>query len=94
MEDLIKGVDPSLRYQPKVEASFSSRTKDAPKAIKSEEMYFDKKYQLKNEPYIDGDNIIFTTQVQKGSVQQLDGVVVYDTQSGEERLLANTEKEI
>ena len=26
-EDLIKGVDPSLRYQPKVEASFSSRTR-------------------------------------------------------------------
>ena len=92
VEDLIKGVDPSLRYQPKVEASFSLEDEDAPKAIKSEEMYFDKKYQLKNEPYIDGDNIVFTTQVQKGSVQQLDGVVVYDTQSGEERLLANTEK--
>ena len=92
VEDLIKGVDPSLRYQPKVEASFSLDEEGAPKAIKSEEMYFDKKYQLKNEPYIDGDNIIFTTQVQKGNIQQLDGVVVYNTRTGEERLLANTEK--
>ena len=50
VEDLIKGVDPSLRYQPKVEASFSLEDEDAPKAIKSEEMYFDIKYQLKNAP--------------------------------------------
>lgn len=92
VEDLIKGVNPSLRYQPKVEANFSLEEEDVPTEIKSQEMYFDKKYQLKNEPYIDGDTIIFTTEAEKGNVQQLNGVVVYNTKTGEERLLANTEK--
>ncbi len=92
VEDLIKGVDPSLRYQPKVEASFTHEEESVPQSIESAELYFDKKYQLKNEPYIDGDQIIFTTQAQKGVSQNLDGVVVYNTQTGEERLLENTEK--
>ncbi|MEG2361350.1 MAG: hypothetical protein RSB97_05925 [Christensenella sp.] len=92
IEDLIRGVDPSARYQPKVEAKFEKEEQTQHEEIVSKEIYTNKDYKMKNEPYADGDNIIFTTQKQRGSAGGMDGVVVYNTQSGEARLLVNTEK--
>ena len=92
IEDLVKGVDPSLRYQPKGEADFETEAAPRQEQIDSKEIYTEKEYRLKNEPYIDGDNIIFTTQKQRNTLDAMDGVVIFNTVTGETRLLANVEK--
>ncbi len=85
-------MDPSLRYQPKIEAKFEEEEAIKPAAIESQEIYTDKEYRLKNEPYIDGDNIIFTTQEQRNSLGAMDGVAIFNTKTGETRLLEHVEK--
>ncbi len=99
IEDLIKGVDPSLRYQPKVESNFIEQEQAPEKEeIKVNEIYFggdDKigsKILLKNEPYLDNKRIIFTTELVKSEVTKLDSVVLYDTQTETQTVLPNVEK--
>lgn len=92
IEDLVKGVDPSLRYQPKLEANFEEEEAPSKEQIDSKEVYTEKEYRLKNEPYIDGYNIIFTTQKQRNALDVFDSVAIYDTQSGETKLLEHVEK--
>lgn len=86
IEDLIKDVDPSLRYQPKVEKDFELQP-DAQmmKEPQSEEMFLT--YKLKNDPYIDGNQIIFTTHANSSDVYQLDAVAIYDVTNKEVDLL-------
>lgn len=92
IEDLLKGVDPSLRYQPKIEADFEEEKAPVKQKIESKEIYTEKSYRLKNEPYIDNNNIIFTTQAQSNSLGLMDSVAVFDAETGETRLLQNVEK--
>lgn len=102
IEDLIKGVDPSLRYQPKVEADFKleENTLQTGNAMPDELFINDftdsdgqvYKVRIKNEPFIDGDNIIFTTQFSQQGTLALDTVMIYNTQTHELKKLPNVEK--
>lgn len=90
IEDLIKGVDPGLRYQKKVESDFVVQQEvETGKTLQPVEMYI-KEYKIKNDPYIDGTRIVFTTQHEKSDHFQMDGVVLYDTQSETYELLGIT----
>ncbi len=94
IEDLIKDVDPALRYQPKVEKDFSvTRLNEEviDKQYTPEEVYL-ADYKTKNDPYIDGERIIFTTRVEKEAVWRLDGVAIYDTETKKAELLPNVER--
>lgn len=102
IEDLIKGVDPSLRYQPKVEAEFNlEESKVETGTAAPGEIYINAftdndgqeyKVRIKNEPFIDGDNIIFTTQFSQQGTLALDTVLIYNTQTQEITKLSNVEK--
>ena len=99
IEDLARGVDPTLRYQPKVEANFTQPDAEPTKEeLKINEIYLSDRSEngqnimMKNEPYIDGNRIIFTTQIATGAARSLDGVVIYDTQTEEATILPNVQK--
>lgn len=92
IQDLITGTDPTLRYEPAQQADFSAigaRT-DAGE-IQEKEMFLPD-FPVKNEPYIAGDQIIFTTRYKNKTVYQLDAVVIYDTVTEQARILENVEK--
>lgn len=102
IEDLVKGVDPSLRYQPKVEAEFNleENTLQTGDVVPSE-LYINEftdegggtyKVRIKNEPFIDGDSIIFTTQLSQQGTLALDTVMIYNTQTGEVKKLPGVDK--
>lgn len=92
IEDLITGTDPSLRYQPAVEADFSASGGSRSLGFAdTQEMYLTE-FPIKNEPYIDADRIIFTTRYKDKSVYQLDSVVLYDIASDSAHVLENVEK--
>ncbi|MEG0834008.1 MAG: hypothetical protein RSD64_02095 [Christensenellaceae bacterium] len=96
IEDLVKGVDPSLRYQPKIEANFElNENFVVEKNSEASEIFIedmDFKVNVKNEPYIDGQNIIFTTRKERKNSFQLDAVVLYHTADKTARVLPNVEK--
>ena len=97
IEDLVKGVDPTLRYQPKVEADFNLQDEQLQQSTAvPEEMYLRDyagfKVRLKNEPYIDGNSIIFTTQSGQATAGELDKVMIYNTETEEVKELAGTQK--
>lgn len=92
IEDLVTGTDPSLRYQPAIEADFSASGGSKNLGIaETYEMYLTD-FPIKNEPYINDDRIIFTTRYEDKSVYQLDAVVLYDISTGSARVLENVEK--
>ncbi len=92
IEDLVKGVDPALRYQSKAEADFAEAVQqEQDTSLQMEEMYL-ADYTLKNDPYIAGDQIIFTTRQEKKNIVQLDAVAIYDTLTKDVRILPNVEK--
>ncbi len=92
IEDTIKGVDPSLRYQPKVEKNFEMTPNGARNQdIEAKEMYLTD-FKVKNDPYISGDSIIFTTYSDNNSANVLDSVAIYDITSGEARELSDIKK--
>lgn len=92
IEDLVTGTDPSLRYQPAIEADFSASDGSKNLGIaETHEMYLTD-FPIKNEPYIDDERIIFTTRYEDKSVYELDTVVLYDIASGSYRILENVEK--
>ncbi len=92
IEDLIKGVDPSLRYQPKVEKEFSLKTgKSQPEKYEIKEMYISD-IKTKNDPYIAGEKIIFTTRTDTEGVFRLDSVGIYDAATEAVTMLPNVEK--
>lgn len=94
IEDLVKGVDPSLRYQPKVEKNFALQaSKNHKEGFEEGEMYL-VDYKIKNDPYIAGDKIIFTTHAEDNNVYTLDAVAIYDTTSeqAEAELLPDVKK--
>lgn len=92
IQDLITGTDPRLRYEPSLQTDFSvlGAARDTGE-IEPKEMYLTD-YPVKNEPYISGDQIIFTTRHENRQVYELNAVVVYDISTGSARLLQNVEK--
>ncbi|MDL2238372.1 hypothetical protein LJC56_11215 [Christensenellaceae bacterium OttesenSCG-928-K19] len=92
IEDLIKGVDPALRYQPSVEKEFTTAAHEtADEEYQPFEMYL-ADHKTKNDPYIYGNQVIFTTRVEKTDVFQLDAVGIYDTETEQVNILPNVEK--
>jgi len=92
IEDLIKGVDPAERYQPKIEKDFNLHTgKSQKEDYQISEMYL-ADFKTKNDPYIFGDRIIFTTREEQGDVFRLDSVAIYDTVTETATVLPNVEK--
>lgn len=92
IQDLITGTDPSLRYEPAQESDFSSMGVRTDAGEMQEKEMFLPDFPIKNQPYISGDQIIFTTRYKNKSVYELDSVVVYDTITEEARILENVEK--
>ncbi len=102
IEDLLKGVDPTLRYQPKVEAEFNLEEVEVETGTAAPgEIYISSytdsdsqqyKVRIKNEPFIEGKNIIFTTQFSQQGALALDTVMIYNTETREVRKLPNVEK--
>lgn len=95
--DVANGVDPSLRYTPKVEATFNISEDQAAQSgaseFKSEEVALEgSSYNTKNDPFMDGDNIIFSTDTDKTNGLFLNTVVLYNVQDKTARELPNVEK--
>lgn len=95
--DIANGVDPSLRYTPKVETKFNiSEDQGATSGgsgFKSEEIAIEEPhYNTKNDPYMDGGNIIFSTDTDKTNGLFLNTVVIYNTQDKKARELPHVEK--
>jgi len=92
IEDLIRGVDPSLRYQPRVEKEFSLKPgRSQQDEFEIREMYI-ADIKAKNDPYFAGGSIIFTTRTDTHSISQLDAVGIYDTATESVVILPNVEK--
>lgn len=92
IEDLLTGTDPSLRYVPTLQADFTALGAAADGGeIEPQEMYLTD-FPIKNEPYIAGDQIIFTTRHGNKDVYELDTVVVFDILTGEARILPGVDK--
>lgn len=92
IEDLVSGTDPSLRYQPAIEADFSASGGSRNQGVaETHEMYLTD-FPIKNEPYINEDRIIFTTRYHDKSVYQLDAVALYDIATESVQVLENVEK--
>ncbi len=93
IEDIIKDVDPTLRYQKKIEANFDFTPVEQKKKsdLISAELYLSQ-FKLKNEPFMDDLKIVFTTQNEKKSVTELDALVLYNVISEEAEILPNIEK--
>ncbi len=95
--DITNGVDPSLRYKPQVKSEFELSA-SAPAAyssgqLKSDEiMTGDSGYNIKNDPYMDGDKIIFSSDTDKSNGLFLNTVVLYDTTDGTFTELPGVEK--
>ena len=84
LSDVANGVDPSLRYEPRVEAKFDitedPQAASGPADLKAEEVSLDENdYNTKNDPWMDGDRIIFSTDTDKTNGLFLNTVVIYDT---------------
>ena len=95
--DIASGVDPSLRYAPKVETKFNiTEDREATSGaseLKSEEIVIEESdYNTKNDPFMDGGNIIFSTDTDKTNGLFLNTVVIYNTQDKTARELPNVEK--
>lgn len=92
IEDLVTGTDPRLRYEPGLQSDFTvlGAAEDSGE-IQPQEMYLTD-FPVKNEPYISGDQIIFTTRHENRQVYELDAVVVFDISDGRARILPNVEK--
>lgn len=92
IEDLLKGRDPAERYQSEPEAEFVEQVEETvEKDSSAQEMYLTD-LKFKNDSYIFGDKIIFTTRVGTGSSYRLDAVAIYNTITGEAEVLPNVEK--
>lgn len=87
IEDLVNGVDPSLRYKKQVEADFVEAPEDVGEVLLAPQEVFLSEYKIKNEPYIDGEKMVFTTQHERSGSFQLDAVVLYDLVTGEDEVL-------
>jgi hypothetical protein len=84
IQDLVSGVDPSLRYTPQVKSEFdiegTPQSAGSEGLLKSDEiMTADSGYNIKNDPYMDGDTIIFSSDTDKSNGLFLNTVVLYDT---------------
>ncbi len=82
--DVANGVDPSLRYAPRSTSDFDIAETPAAAGgtgdLKSNEiMTGNSGYTIKNDPYMDGDTIIFSTDTDKSDGLFLNTVVLYDT---------------
>ena len=82
--DIVNGVDPSLRYAPRATSDFDIT--DTPVVtggtgdLKSNEIVTGNSgYSIKNDPYMDGDTIIFSTDTDSSNGLFLNAVVLYDT---------------
>jgi len=97
LTDVASGVDPSLRYAPKVKSEFNIQTSSqaylASGTLKSDEIITgDSGYNSKNDPYMDGDKIIFSSDTDKSNGLFLNTVVLYDTKEGTFLELPGVEK--
>ncbi len=93
IEDLIKQVDPRERYKPQVEKEFTTQQHETTEEeYQPSEMYL-ADYKTKNDPYISGNKIIFTTRVDKeDKLYRLDAVGVFNIETQEAQMLPNVEK--
>lgn len=92
IQDLLTGTDPSLRYVPSQQSDFTALGAAAEGGdIEPEEMFLTD-YPIKNEPYISGDQIIFTTRHGNKDVYELNAVVLFDIPSGTARMLPGVTK--
>ena len=93
--DITQGVDPALRYAPHVESQFNipgtPQTAGSGAELKSDEIAGDPDYTTKNDPYMDGDSILFSTDTDKTGLF-LNSVVLYNTKDKTSRILPNVEK--
>jgi len=80
LSDVFHGTNPALRYTPRIEADFNlpqSSQSAVINAFKSDEV--SSNYSLKNDPYMDGDNIIFSTDTDKSNGIFLNNIIIYNT---------------
>lgn len=92
IEDLIRGVDPAERYQPKVNVEFDMQSnKNTEEAYQVNEMYLSD-LKTKNDPYVDNGKIIFTTRQDTSGPFRLDAVAIYDIATETVQVLENVEK--
>ncbi len=96
--DVFSGVNPAQRYEPKVSAEFNipvaSETVSAG-GFKADEIAGDSKqplYTTKNDPYWDGDNIIFSTITDRTKGLYLNAVVLFNIKDKTFRTLPNVER--
>ena len=97
LTDVANGVDPALRYQSQAKSEFDIASSRPPSVaagqLKSNEiMTGNSGYSIKNDPYMDGDNIIFSTDTDKTNGLFLNTVVLYNTQDETFRELPGVEK--
>lgn len=95
--DVANGVDPSLRYAPKVEKKFNitedSKVSYGAAELKPEEIAVENRdYNTKNDPWMDGGSIIFSTDTDKTNGLYLNTVVIYNTGDKTARELPGVEK--
>lgn len=98
LSDVFQGVDPAQRYAPRVEADFNlpQSTQSAVQSIfKSDEVAGgtgQPVYTTKNDPFWDGDNIIFSTIADRTKGTLLDAVVLFNIKDRTFRTLPNVNK--
>jgi hypothetical protein len=92
IEDLVRGVDPSLRYQPQVEAEYvEDEVEEADATLVPTEVYLSD-FKIKNEPYIYDNKMVFTSQRDRTGAFQLDTAVLYDMETETSEVLEGIEK--
>ena len=92
IEDLLTGQDPSLRYQPAIQADFSPLGGGRNQGIASTSEMYLPEFPIKNDPFISEDRIIFSTRYRDKSVYEFDAIALFDVGTGSARVLENVEK--
>lgn len=92
IEDLVKGVDPSLRYQPQVEAEFVEDEEEYENVTLTPNEVYISEFKIKNEPYIYNNKMVFTSQQDRTGAFQLDVLVMYDMEEGTSEVIEGVEK--
>lgn len=103
LTDVFHGVDPAARYAPRIEADFNlpQSTQSAAQAtFKSEEVVATASpgatsppvYTTKNDPYWNGDNIIFSTVTDRTKGAFLNAVILFNVKNKTYTTLPNVEK--
>lgn len=98
LSDVFHNIDPALRYEPRVSSNFNlpQSTQSVSQSIfKPDEIAGDSNqpvYYNKNDPYWDGDNIIFSTVTDRTKGVYLNAVVLFNTKNRTFTTLPNVEK--